>query len=171
MCASVVSEYLYLASNPSMPGLVKVGRTSTSPKARMAALHTTGVATPFVLEFVARVPDSAFAERCAHAALTRFRVAGNREFFRVDAAQAVRCVLEAIGAHEIDWDHTKRRADVEKLQTEFLHYRDRKVAEQTERERVALEKASAWEKWESEVKQRLTSLGPSRRPPRSSTRF
>jgi hypothetical protein len=77
----------------------------------------------------------------------------------------VRRVLEAIGAHEIDWDHTKRRADVEKLQTEFTHYRDRKVAEREERERIALEKAREWEKWESEVKQRLTSLGPKPQTP------
>jgi hypothetical protein len=43
--------YIYVLSNPSMPGIVKVGRTFREPRARAAELSaSTGVPTPFKIE-------------------------------------------------------------------------------------------------------------------------
>ena len=49
--------YVYILTNPSMPGLVKVGKTTTTPNQRMSELHSTGVPTPFELEFSISVND------------------------------------------------------------------------------------------------------------------
>ena len=38
-----MSEYIYILSNPSMPNLIKVGKTTKHPSKRMSELHSTGV--------------------------------------------------------------------------------------------------------------------------------
>ena len=75
-----MKQYIYILSNPSMPGLIKVGKTTTHPDQRMSELHSTGVPTPFVFEFSAEVEDCSVSERKAHAELVDYRVSKNREF-------------------------------------------------------------------------------------------
>ncbi|MEO5803141.1 MAG: GIY-YIG nuclease family protein [Verrucomicrobiota bacterium] len=85
--------YIYFASNPSMPGLLKVGVTNESPSERLPQLHTTGVPTPFVLEFSVRVIDPPQAEKRVHELLTQVKQASNREFFQVSLTDALaRCL-------------------------------------------------------------------------------
>jgi ribosomal protein S27E len=124
-------EYLYLASNQSMPGLVKIGRTTTSPVQRMSELHSTGVPTPFELEFVAVVPNCTYAEQRAHSALRAYRVSRGREFFRCSVEEAVRSIIGAIGQFEVDWKHTRRHPDIEELADRL-----RKEQARVERERM-----------------------------------
>ncbi len=94
-------QYLYILSNPSMPGLVKIGKTSTSPDRRMAELQSTGVPTPFILEASLEVNDADKCESSAHRALSKFRVSRNREFFKVSVRDALRSVLPVIGDYKI----------------------------------------------------------------------
>jgi hypothetical protein len=94
--------YIYVATNPAMPGLVKIGRTDNCPSRRMTELHSTGVPEPFKLVFVAAVPDSALAERNVHTVLMDCRVHRGREFFRVSVVDAMRKLTAAIGPHQID---------------------------------------------------------------------
>lgn len=82
--------YIYFASNPSMAGVLKIGRTKTQPSKRLGELHTTGVPSPFILEACFRVADSFSAEERIHALLLPHRVSANREFFTVSAADALR---------------------------------------------------------------------------------
>lgn len=92
------SGYLYLLVNPSMPGLVKIGRTLRSPKERAAELTSaTGVPTPFILLYEVFVNDAAAAERHVHAALEEIgaRLAHNREFFTASPSQAVEAMHAA----------------------------------------------------------------------------
>jgi hypothetical protein len=85
--------YIYFASNPSMPGLLKVGATNESPLERLPHLHTTGVPTPFVLEVFIRVVEPLQAEKRVHELLAESRHASNREFFQVSLADALaRCL-------------------------------------------------------------------------------
>jgi hypothetical protein len=83
-------EIVYVLSNPAMPGLVKIGRTANEEAAaRLAQLYTTGVPLPFTLEFTCRVPNGAEVEAALHQAFGPHRVNPKREFFSIDASQAI----------------------------------------------------------------------------------
>lgn len=89
--------FLYVAVNPSIEGVVKVGLTRRLPTERMAELSSaSGIPTPFVLVFHVPVPDVISAERTVHQELERqgLRVASNREFFRCAPEIAIRSVMD-----------------------------------------------------------------------------
>jgi len=86
----VALSVVYVLSNPAMPGLVKIGKTQNEDAAaRMAQLYTTGVPLPFSVEFVCRVNNSDEVERALHMAFAPQRVNPKREFFQIDASQAI----------------------------------------------------------------------------------
>lgn len=64
-----MSEYsiVYVLANPAMPGLVKIGRTSSDDTAlRLSQLYTTGVPVPFELKFACRVQNPEEVELALH---------------------------------------------------------------------------------------------------------
>jgi hypothetical protein len=92
------SGYLYLLINPSMPGMIKIGRTSRKPDRRVAELTSaTGVPTPFVLIFELFVADAVAAEGYVHKRLAELgsRISENREFFSASPSKAVEAMIEA----------------------------------------------------------------------------
>lgn len=76
--------WVYCLSNPSMPDLVKIGMTERTPEERAKELSTTGVPTPFVIEFAKKVKNPAQKEATLHALLEKYaeRTNARREFFR-----------------------------------------------------------------------------------------
>ena len=82
--------YVYILSNKSMPGLVKVGRTSRSVESRASELYQTGVPTPFIVEWEVLSPDSVLLEQFVHEDLSKYRVSAAREFFAVEKYDAIR---------------------------------------------------------------------------------
>lgn len=89
--------YLYALINPSLEGLVKVGRTGRDPTHRVRELSSaTGVPTPFLLAFDVFVDDAEAAESYLHALLERrgLRVSDRREFFDAPLNQVIRAMLE-----------------------------------------------------------------------------
>ena len=76
--------WVYCLSNPSMPELVKIGMTERTPEERAKELSTTGVPTPFVIEFAKKVKNPAQKEATLHALLEKYaeRTNARREFFR-----------------------------------------------------------------------------------------
>src|ERR1017187_2215857 len=85
----VMSEFIYILENPSMPGLVKIGRTERSVSERVNELSShTGVATGFAVVREYAVANSVEAERRIHERLSEYRVADNREFFKMEAEDA-----------------------------------------------------------------------------------
>ena len=81
-------QIVYILTNPSMPGLVKIGRT-TNLEARIASLSSpSSVPEPFHIAYAAYVEDAAFVERGLHAAFSLHRMPG-REFFRLPVANAI----------------------------------------------------------------------------------
>ena len=83
-------NYVYVLSNPAMPGLVKIGRTSQGDvDTRLSQLYTTGVPFPFKVEFACRVSNCDEVERALHVAFSPNRVNAKREFFQIEPAQAV----------------------------------------------------------------------------------
>jgi hypothetical protein len=90
--------YIYILTNPSMGGYLKIGRTTRNPRDRAAELSgATAVPTPFELAFDAYVEDCFNAEAFVHARLTHdgYRVSANREFFNVDLTTAIKVITEA----------------------------------------------------------------------------
>ena len=60
-----MSEIIYLLTNPSMPDLVKVGRTSNLEE-RMRSLYNSSTPVPFECFYACEVDDSKEAEKRIH---------------------------------------------------------------------------------------------------------
>jgi hypothetical protein len=87
--------WVYILTNEAMPGMVKIGLTTKTPKERAAELSSaTGVPLPFVVAWARAVSDCDYVERVVHRMLDDRRVNEKRESFRVDVATA-RQVIEA----------------------------------------------------------------------------
>lgn len=81
---------VYVLTNPAMPGLVKIGRTiQEDANLRITQLYTTGVPVPFTIEFACKVPNPEDVERALHIAFAPNRINPKREFFRIEAQQAI----------------------------------------------------------------------------------
>jgi T5orf172 domain len=95
--------YLYVLANSSMPGLVKVGKTTRTPSQRAQELAgVTGMPTPFIVVYEQLFEDCAAAEIFVHTMLERqgFRVSESREFFNAPVNNVVRAIVAAPGALE-----------------------------------------------------------------------
>lgn len=87
---------VYVLTNPSMPGIVKIGMTERSEMdSRLRELYTTGVPLPFDCKFACKVNKSECGkiEKALHTAFAPQRVNANREFFRILPEQAI-AILE-----------------------------------------------------------------------------
>jgi hypothetical protein len=75
-------SFVYILINEAMPGLVKIGRTTTSVKQRMSELNApAGIPLPFTCYYAAKVDDCIKVERKLHEAFGDHRVRERREFF------------------------------------------------------------------------------------------
>lgn len=83
--------YVYVLSNPSMPGIVKIGKTNRNPNLRLRELSSaTGVPTPFKIEGVISTNKPDQAEKMIHQILDGRRMNRRREFFHIPPKQAVK---------------------------------------------------------------------------------
>lgn len=90
---------VYILTNESMPGYIKIGRTDKDVLGRMSSLDTTGIPLPFQCYYAARVADNAVVEKILHTAFGDARVRNSREFFRMDPYKA-RVILEHIALED-----------------------------------------------------------------------
>ena len=91
------TEYVYVLVNKSMPGMVKIGMTTDTPIKRARDINrATGVPTPWVPVWSLKCYASRILEQRVHEYLGNYRVADNREMFRVDSVTAQR-VIEDLG--------------------------------------------------------------------------
>src|SRR5262249_18080395 len=76
---------VYILTNPAMPGLVKIGRTSdgVGVETRLRQLDTTCLPLPFECFYAVEVEDAQKVERALHDAFDDHRIRSNREFFRL----------------------------------------------------------------------------------------
>jgi ribosomal protein L37AE/L43A len=87
--SSGVQGYLYILSNPSMPGLLKIGLTTRPVPERVAELSAaTGVPGAFRLEAYFESSDPQMHESSVHQRLAPRRVPC-KEFFRVGLDEAI----------------------------------------------------------------------------------
>lgn len=73
--------YVYILTNESMPGLVKIGKTTRDVAQRASELNHTGVPFPFDVYAFEFSPDCNELERMMHERFADCRVNPAREFF------------------------------------------------------------------------------------------
>jgi hypothetical protein len=89
--------YLYILSNPLIPGLLKIGLTTRLVPDRVAELSSaTGVPGDFTIEAYFESSDPAGHERTIHKKLNHCRVKG-KEFFRISLDEAVETLRVVTG--------------------------------------------------------------------------
>lgn len=92
-------QWVYVLTNPTMPGLCKIGFTKNKPSERVKQINAaTGVALDFVVEWAFPCFNAHDVEKQVHHYLEEngFRVNKSKEFFNVTVDQA-KAVVERIG--------------------------------------------------------------------------
>ena len=85
--------FVYVLSNPSMPGILKIGSTERSIRERVTELSaTTGIPTPFAVEYYILVENPAEYEFYLHDVFAEYRVNEKREFFKIDTEIALKII-------------------------------------------------------------------------------
>lgn len=93
------SQWVYVLTNPTMPGLCKIGFTKNKPSERVKQINSaTGVALDFVVEWAYPCFNAHDVEKQIHKYLEEngFRVNKNKEFFNITVEEA-KAVVEKIG--------------------------------------------------------------------------
>jgi hypothetical protein len=87
-------EIIYVMSNPTFPGLLKVGYTGKEIEIRRKDLsRASGVPTPFKVEFIYKLhARGEELEREIHSYLKEYRTSNQREFFEMGLKQAIEAV-------------------------------------------------------------------------------
>ncbi|GHD25463.1 GIY-YIG nuclease family protein [Parahalioglobus pacificus] len=95
------NEIVYVLSNAAMPGILKIGRTTQKGvEDRMSQLYSTGVPLPFDCEYAAMVDDCQKVESALHTAFGPYRINPKREFFEIEAEQAI-AVLKLLKLEDV----------------------------------------------------------------------
>jgi len=90
--------FLYVLINPTIEGLVKIGKTARDPQSRAKELSAaTGVPAPFVVAYDEYFNDCDKAEQFVHTRLEikGYRVSNNKEFFKAPLKDVINAILEA----------------------------------------------------------------------------
>lgn len=95
-----MKEIIYILTNAGMPGLIKIGLTTTSVEQRMKELCGTGVPYPFECHYAAVVENGRYVENTIHTAFGDHRVPSGKEFFRIDK-EKVKAILKLIAIEEV----------------------------------------------------------------------
>ena len=144
--------FVYILSNDSLPGKLKVGMSLKVPTERAKELHTTGVPTPFKVEYYAFFDDMAKAERTAHYKLKKYH--HNKEFFSVDVPTAIQ-VIESI---DIPFTKLFSNPENDKKAAEInLACHDKYIKEQEQLKRKE-DQENAKKKREKEEKEKLNYI-------------
>ena len=88
-------SWVYILSNPTMPGMFKIGYTKNTPDERAKQIsNATGVALPYKVEWAFHCYDGFSLEQECHHKLEKYRVNNNREFFQIPLDEAKATVKE-----------------------------------------------------------------------------
>ena len=95
-----MAEIVYLLTNPVMPDLVKIGRT-TNLEERLRSLSThSGVPVPFEVFYACEVSDSVKVERQIHEGFGDHRINPKREFFRINP-ERILAILKLVELRDV----------------------------------------------------------------------
>ncbi|HCB9182599.1 TPA: GIY-YIG nuclease family protein [Klebsiella pneumoniae] len=91
--------WVYVLSNPCMPGIYKVGMTTTSPEVRARELSSaTGVPAPFKIEAAFYTHSPLESEKEVHEVLSEWRVNDSREFFELSLGEIIHACSQSCEA-------------------------------------------------------------------------
>ena len=95
--------FVYIMSNPSFSDeIIKIGYSDRDPNHfRKNELDTTGVPTPFVVEYIAIVEEPYQIEKEVHSNLAEFRESKNREFFKCKLDKVINTIRSLSGTRLI----------------------------------------------------------------------
>ena len=94
-------QWVYVLSNPTTPGLLKIGYTTQTPDERAKQIsNATGVALPYKVEWAFKCFDGEQLEGEVHRKLREYRVNNQREFFQIDLEEAKK-VIKLLGKNYI----------------------------------------------------------------------
>jgi hypothetical protein len=91
---------VYVLTNESMPGYVKIGMTEREISSRILELDNTSVPLPFQCYYAAKVVDYKKVERALHVAFGDSRIRSTREFFSIDPFR-VKAILELLCEEDV----------------------------------------------------------------------
>jgi hypothetical protein len=95
-----MTDIVYILTNPVIPDLIKIGRT-TNLEERLRSLSShSGVPVPFECYYACEVSDSQDVERRLHGAFGDHRINPKREFFRINP-ERVQMILEALSLNDV----------------------------------------------------------------------
>jgi hypothetical protein len=95
-----MTEIVYILTNPTIPDLVKIGRT-TNLEERMKTLSShSGIPVPFECYYGCEVEDGQDVERRLHFGFGDHRVNPKREFFRINP-ERVKMILEGFSLKDV----------------------------------------------------------------------
>ncbi len=86
--------WVYVITNPAMPGLVKVGYSTKDPSIRAKELDHTGSPLPYVVEYDVIVESPYDIEQKIHIKLNKYHV--GKEWFRCKPEEAVVAIHEMV---------------------------------------------------------------------------
>ncbi len=88
-------QYVYILTNKTMPGLVKIGFTDKTPQKRVEGLNkASGVPVGFDIEWAFPCFNAIRLEKEVHDYFDGYRLRKNREFFRLDVETAKEVIRE-----------------------------------------------------------------------------
>lgn len=88
-------QWVYIMSNPSVPGLLKIGYTKNEPEYRAKQLSSsTGVALPYKVEWAFQCFNGEALEHEVHHELESYRVNQHREFFDIPLNEAKEAIVK-----------------------------------------------------------------------------
>ena len=96
---------VYILTNLSMPGLIKIGSTQKTAYERAEELYTTGVPTPFKVAYSIPSEYPETLEDILHKRFKQYRITKNREFFRYSADRVIEWLKNrpsSIGLYDIE---------------------------------------------------------------------
>ena len=90
-------QWVYVLSNPTTPGLLKIGYTKKLPEERAKQISAaTGVALPYKVDWAYKCFNGETVEREVHHKLKSQRVNNSKEFFQIGLEEAKE-VINLIG--------------------------------------------------------------------------
>lgn len=94
--ATNIKGYVYILTNESMPGLIKVGFTCRSIEDRVKELDGTNLPTPFQIEayFSSSLPQ--LDENLCHESIDQHRIK-SKEFFIINPQEGIAIMEQALG--------------------------------------------------------------------------